>query len=196
MKYRNWDIYGYDLSALKEFRITTGESGRAHPAIYGNIVVWEDKRKGNWDIYGYDLSTQKEFQITTNESDQEFPAIYGSMVVWEDTRNENSDIYGVRLDVNSSPFISEEAHFFFEKGEKEFEEKNYESALYFFQLAKETYTRGGDEEKIRECDEWIQKCQTELEGVCTGTYLILIFVFLGVLISIERWLNLYIEIGE
>jgi beta propeller repeat protein len=163
--------------------------------------VWTDDRNGNWDIYGYDLSTKEEFQITTDESDQRFPAIYGSTVVWQDERNGNSDIYGVDLGIDCTTFTCQEGDFFFEKGKKEIEERNHKKALYSFQLARQKYTFAGVEEKIKECDEWILECQSELEGICMGTYLLLIFMVLGVLVSIQRRLcrihrNLHIESDE
>jgi TolB protein len=95
--YRNYDIYGYDLSTKEEFEITTHESNQEVPAIYGDIVVWQDNRNGNWDIYGYNLSTKEEFEITTDINNQRFPAIYGNTAVWEDERNRNRDIYSYNL---------------------------------------------------------------------------------------------------
>ncbi len=80
-----------------EFQITADEIDQQYPAIYKDIVVWEDSRNDNADIYGYNLSTKEELQITTDESDQYFPAIHGNIVVWEDTRNGNRDIYGYNL---------------------------------------------------------------------------------------------------
>ena len=83
---------------------------RPTPAIYGNIVVWQDYRNAkdandyNADIYGYDLSAKKEFAITTAPGRQAKPTIAGNLVAWADYRNEpdqakgvNSDIYGFDL---------------------------------------------------------------------------------------------------
>jgi len=54
--YKNWDIYGYDLSTQTEFSICTNSAVQYHPAISGNIVVWDDNRNNrnwrDWDIYG------------------------------------------------------------------------------------------------------------------------------------------------
>jgi beta propeller repeat protein len=53
MGYHN--IFGYDLSTGKEFRITTDPSRSGCPDIYGDIVMWGDCRNGNDDIYGYHM---------------------------------------------------------------------------------------------------------------------------------------------
>jgi len=47
-----WDIYGYDLSTQREFKIADGGSA---PAVSGRVFVWVDARAGtdtSWDIYG------------------------------------------------------------------------------------------------------------------------------------------------
>jgi PGF-pre-PGF domain-containing protein len=88
----------YDISTSTEIQITTNESGKADPAIYGDRIVWVDTRNGgieNTDIYMYDLSTFKETQISTNNSQELSPEIYGNRIVWVDTHNwyPKSDIY-------------------------------------------------------------------------------------------------------
>ncbi|MFQ6088078.1 MAG: hypothetical protein ACE5K0_04175 [Candidatus Methanofastidiosia archaeon] len=82
-----------------EFPIVTNPSDQSDPAIYDDIVVWEDDRNGwlNSDIYGYNLSIKREFQITTFPSLRREPAIYENIIVWEDLRNGNDDIYGYDL---------------------------------------------------------------------------------------------------
>jgi beta propeller repeat protein len=92
-------VYSHSPSIQGGFQITSDTSDQEKPAIYQNIVVWEDMRNGNWDIYGYDLSTQQEFQITSDRNDQREPAIYQNIVVWEDSRNGGNDIYGYDLSV-------------------------------------------------------------------------------------------------
>jgi beta propeller repeat protein len=59
-------------------------------AIYGNYIVWADKRNGQDkpDIYMYDISTHKETRITTSGS-VSYPAIYKNRIVWLDNRNGN-----------------------------------------------------------------------------------------------------------
>jgi beta propeller repeat protein len=87
----------FSIEDSNEFPITIDPGSQHDPAIYGDIVVWADKRNGNWDIYGYDLSTGQEFQITTDPDSQSNPAIYEDIVVWTDHRNDNYDIYGYNL---------------------------------------------------------------------------------------------------
>ena len=70
------------IEGSNEFLITTDPGSQHDPAIYGNYVVWRDKRNGNWDIYGYNLATGQEFPITTDPYWQSNPAIYKDMVVW------------------------------------------------------------------------------------------------------------------
>jgi|SRR5665647_1684156 len=65
----------------KETRIT--KSGSAvNPAIYGNLIVWQDARNGGSDIYKYDLSSKKETRITTSGSSSN-PDIYSNKIVWD-----------------------------------------------------------------------------------------------------------------
>jgi beta propeller repeat protein len=76
---------------ITKTQITTHRTAE-NPAIYGNIIAWQDYRNGNWDIYIYNISTKKETH-TTNKLNQTNPAIYSNRVVWEDYRNGNADIY-------------------------------------------------------------------------------------------------------
>jgi beta propeller repeat protein len=73
-----------------DFPLTLAPLSQVNPAIYGDIVVWQDNRNGNWGIYGYNLSTKEEFQITTDDHDQYFPAIYSNIVVWVDSGDEST----------------------------------------------------------------------------------------------------------
>jgi len=101
-----YDIYTYNLSTHKESQITTS-GWAAAPAIYGNIIVWEDHRNGNWDIYMYDLSTKKETKITTSVSDQYRPSIYGNRIVWEDWRNGENEVYIYDLSTSKETRIAQ-----------------------------------------------------------------------------------------
>ena len=89
----NNSIYLHNLSTSVETQITFNNSQKDKLGIYGNRIVWQDKRNGNWDIYMYDLSEHKETQITSDESDQINPAVYGSRIVWEDYRNDRENRY-------------------------------------------------------------------------------------------------------
>ena len=87
-------------------QITTNQADQKFPAIYGDRIVWMDRRNGNWDIYMYDLSTGTETQITTNPSSHEYPKIHGDRIVWEDSRNGNWDIYMYDLSTDTETQIT------------------------------------------------------------------------------------------
>ncbi|UCG69342.1 MAG: hypothetical protein JSV09_16450 [Thermoplasmata archaeon] len=141
----NWEIFLYDLSMDSDndtipnylensstgyrptpdpakIRITNNTSYQLSPKIYGDVIIWEDKRHGNWDIYMYDLaedsdgdgvanyldddddndgtsdendtdSDPAEIRITNHPAHQEEPDIYGSKIVWEDARYGNKDVF-------------------------------------------------------------------------------------------------------
>ncbi|TGC10674.1 hypothetical protein [Methanolobus halotolerans] len=89
----NVDVYMHNLSTEETMQITTNGSIQWSPAIYDDLVVWEDARNGNWDIYMYNLSSEEEIQITENKFAQLNPAVCNDTVVWEDNRNGNWDIY-------------------------------------------------------------------------------------------------------
>lgn len=43
-RFRNWDIYMYDLSTQKETQITTNKTAQCCASIYGNRIAWEDQQ--------------------------------------------------------------------------------------------------------------------------------------------------------
>ncbi|AKB53466.1 PKD domain-containing protein [Methanosarcina barkeri] len=81
---------------VTETQITTNTSYQWDPAIYGNRIVWTDKRNGSCNIYMYDLSTKKETQISNYESGYEDTgnsAVYGDKIVWTHGYEEYWQIY-------------------------------------------------------------------------------------------------------
>ena len=84
----NTDIYGYDLTSGTEFAISTEEHYQGGPRIYGNTVVWIDKRYGNYDVFGYNLTTHQEFAVCTEGHDQIGVSIDKNWIAWTDGRNE------------------------------------------------------------------------------------------------------------
>ncbi|MBU7046735.1 MAG: hypothetical protein HXS54_09895 [Theionarchaea archaeon] len=95
----------FSIDSSQEFVITENPCVQHFPALYGDIVVWEDDRNQNWDIYGYNLSTREEFQITTDKSDQTSPAIYKNIIIWKDKRALDT-IYGYNLVTQQEFFIT------------------------------------------------------------------------------------------
>ena len=105
----NWDIYMYDLSTSIETQITSNNSTQWKPVIYGDRIVWQDKRNGNSDVYMYDLSTSTETRITPSDSNQNDPAIYGNRIVWSDDRNEDLDIFMYELSTSTETRITSDS---------------------------------------------------------------------------------------
>jgi beta propeller repeat protein len=96
----NWDIFGYDLVAKREFVVTARPGDQLWPAISGSVVVWSDESDGEWRVVGKDLAAGEEFAISPGVGNQTAPAIDGRLVAWEDTRAGRNlfDIYGYDLD--------------------------------------------------------------------------------------------------
>jgi beta propeller repeat protein len=96
----NWDIFGYDLAAQREFVVTTRPGDQLWPAISGDVVVWADEGDGEWRISGKNLASGQEFSLPGAAGNQTAPAISGRLVVWEDTRAGRNvfDVYGYDLE--------------------------------------------------------------------------------------------------
>lgn len=88
------------------------------------------------------------------------------------------------IDVHDGEIL-EEANSLFEQGEKAFEEKDYEEAITYFEQSKEKFSPFLPE-KVEECDEWIEKSQSKLEGLCLGSILLVLMVGAGFV----RWWSL------
>jgi len=98
-------LFSFSVRGSNTFQITKDPYNQYNPAIYQDIVVWEDLRNDNHDIYGYNLSTQEEFPICTDPHDQLDPVIHGDIVVWEDLRNDNYDIYGYNITTHKEVIV-------------------------------------------------------------------------------------------
>ncbi len=94
----NLDIYLYDFQTGREIPICTHPADQYMPKIYGDRVVWMDKRnmagkEEKWDIYMYDLREGKEIPICTSPGSHKSPSIWKDYIVWQDERNGNADVY-------------------------------------------------------------------------------------------------------
>jgi len=110
-----FDIYGYDPTSGREFRICADLPGdQVDPAVSGSVVVWTDWRNdpgdgSDADIYAARLDGDEpsavtgfalgpaEFTICTAPGWQYLPAVSGDIVVWQDSRSFTDtgwDIYG------------------------------------------------------------------------------------------------------
>lgn len=90
------------LSLEAERNVSRHASVQTRPAIWGDLVVWEDYRAANSedfisDIYLVDLGSGVERRLTRDPTDQEEPAIWEHRVVWTDGRR--SDEGGAQYDI-------------------------------------------------------------------------------------------------
>ena len=78
----------------KQVLISNNSSWQHWPDVYGNKIVWSDRRNGNDDIYMYDLGQDEKFgtdddvgeiQITNESAWQQSPKIYGNKIVWDES---------------------------------------------------------------------------------------------------------------
>jgi beta propeller repeat protein len=105
--YSNRNVFLYDINNGSTTQITNLIAFQINPAIFEDIIVWQDQRNGNWDIYMYDIRTGMESPICTNSADQWNVSIYGDKIVWNDDRNGNWDIYMYDLSTNTEWQITE-----------------------------------------------------------------------------------------
>jgi len=97
----NWDVFLLDLSTGEIRQLTTEEHAQVHPAIYGDTVVWLDRRHGNndqypspYDVYAYDLKTGKETRLTSDTTAEGYDqvSISGNLVAWTDIRHAAQEV--------------------------------------------------------------------------------------------------------
>ncbi|MFC1594201.1 hypothetical protein ACFL38_02620 [Candidatus Omnitrophota bacterium] len=125
----NPDIYMYSLGAdgiphtgdsgEGEYAICTAPQIQSMASVYGNNIVWQDKRAGgsNFDVYLYHLgadgipatgdSHEGEYQITAHAAAQVQPRIAGNIIVWHDTRYGLPDIWIYHLGDDGIPGTSD-----------------------------------------------------------------------------------------
>ena len=89
-----WDddttIHVYNLTTSNQTQISLCGNAR-QPAVYEDLLVWQERCKVIWYIYMYNLSTQKLTQISINGSAFN-PAIYGDKIVWVERSDDNINL--------------------------------------------------------------------------------------------------------
>jgi len=76
------------------------------PAIYGNIVVWQDTNGGDYNLFGADVTDPeqpREFLIAAYEGDQQRPSIWRTTVVWQDNYFGDNDILAADILMRDRP---------------------------------------------------------------------------------------------
>jgi beta propeller repeat protein len=114
---RNSEIFMYDLKTGVDARVTDIPYDQIDAEIYGDHIVWRDRRTGGYpEIYLHTISRGEEQNISNNPSLQWYPSIWGSGVVWTDLRNGtgdsvlgpyfNTDIYYYNIETEESMQIT------------------------------------------------------------------------------------------
>jgi len=85
------DLYVWD-PLLGERAISIAPGYQYHADIYGDTVVWEDRRGAKSQVYIWD-PVNGERPISPTAYGQIRPRIWGDTVVWEDDRNGRRDVY-------------------------------------------------------------------------------------------------------
>ena len=106
-----WSDYRYNRSDCDIYvkNVTTGIDkyiyptlgNQSNPAIYGNIIVWQDDTSGHWQILGYKIPNRSDpiapdvYILYPTSTDQINPSIYQDKIVWQqyNTTTKNWDIY-------------------------------------------------------------------------------------------------------
>ncbi|MFX1510186.1 MAG: hypothetical protein ACFFBR_07790 [Promethearchaeota archaeon] len=101
----DWDIVVHDLESGSTLPLTTDDVHQFYPAIYDNVVVWEDWSDHN--IHMYDLATTTgDIPVDPSDASQTLPAIYENRVVWTDYRSSPKGIYVYDLASSSGKTIA------------------------------------------------------------------------------------------
>ena len=85
----NWDIYGYDLTAGKEFLVSAKAGvNQTAPRISGDWVVWmEGDRGSGQSVYARNLLTGEEIAVSDGPGrEARWPEIDGDFIVWRENR--------------------------------------------------------------------------------------------------------------
>ena len=77
---------GYTSGAVEgtSTLVTTGTPGsdQGNPAIYGDLIVWDDSRVSPQQIFLYNLTQGEEIQLTPGTTGRMTPAVHGNLAGW------------------------------------------------------------------------------------------------------------------
>ncbi len=121
------DIYMYDFSKDKEWRITSNPYVQRQANVYGDIITWTDTRNGNNDIYMYKLGPdlepfsgddekEGEYRVTLSDRNECTSDIFGHRIVYQDSSDivdYGEDIYMYDLGPDGIPHTNDEGEGFY-----------------------------------------------------------------------------------
>jgi beta propeller repeat protein len=78
------EIYLKDLNTGTVTRITDDVDGQYHPSIFGQWIVWADKRHTQSELYGFNLLRGIQIRLTDTPENETQPAANGKWVVYRE----------------------------------------------------------------------------------------------------------------
>jgi len=78
------NIYVYDIANSTMASVSLYPSNKMNPCIFGDVVVWQDSRRGDKDVFMFDLASKIERSVADGPGDQVYPRVWGDWIVYKD----------------------------------------------------------------------------------------------------------------
>lgn len=108
--HRNSDIYLHDLSTGLTTPVTTHPALQEWPDVWGDWVVWHDKRAnpdgitGGVDVYAKNMKTNQELQITSGPRNDGYPRVDRDRIFY--VANDDTTNHGAIFMVDIAAFLA------------------------------------------------------------------------------------------
>ena len=79
----NYDIYFHRISTGETLQLTNNSAEQSYPDVFGNRIIWVDKRSGNFDIYMFDLTTLATTRVSSLPGSETNPRIEGNRITYQ-----------------------------------------------------------------------------------------------------------------